>query len=230
VLIAKQTRYEGLNWWYANGQVFILASAKIGAGAKCLGIGKDFDDLASFYLGAAVALRTPNPTFISGTVTAGFSLAGGLFSGKFNFDFRYPNKEPEGVDPRSLKFNLVSKIYPSKVDDAITGYQGIFVTLSRPFGSTFAYRTTDPKNSEHIYTTDIRIPKEPSIQFSSHKLTSSDFKFINNINTPNSIAIIPKNVMAPGQYTAVVRLELDNGSFEETTISFTVKEEDNQFL
>ncbi|TAH24655.1 MAG: hypothetical protein EAZ07_09295 [Cytophagales bacterium] len=227
ILIAKQTKYEGMNQWHAKGQAFVLASAKVNAGAKCVGVGGELT-LGAFYLGAALAAQTPKPTFISGQVLVGFEIL--LFKGDFVFDFRYPSVPPSEIDPREYSYNLIQKVYPSKKTDVISPYEGIQLTMSRGANTSFTYQIPDLNKKDEFSSTKINIG-EPNLTILAPQGSNVKFKTIIN-EKGTGIAFIPNEVMAPGVYEAKVsvplKFELGGNSTEEYGITFTVKEEGEQ--
>lgn len=101
----------GINGWYASGQAWAYIQGDIGLRAVVFGQEKRFSILS---LGAGVALQAklPNPFWAQGNVGGYYSVLGGLFEGKCNFQVTVGETCDVIGDPPVVNLPIIDSVTP----------------------------------------------------------------------------------------------------------------------
>jgi hypothetical protein len=98
----------GNNGWYATGQAYLGANAKIG-----IDFGSVFGKAEIFEGGAVAQIKVglPNPSWAMGAITGYYNVFGGVFSGTFNYKFQVGNKCVP-TSNSALDFPIIADLTP----------------------------------------------------------------------------------------------------------------------
>ncbi len=130
----------GINNWYAYGQIYIYASAKVGVDVRWkigfLSINKKFD-LLGLDLAAYMYFQGPNPLYAMGAVGAKVEVLGGLIDAEFKFKVEFGDKEC-GKARTGDALDIFDYSFPREGEENVDPYQTPTVYMAVPIKKEFS--------------------------------------------------------------------------------------------
>jgi hypothetical protein len=212
----------GNNGWYATGQAYLGANAKIG-----IDFGSVFGKAEIFEGGAVAQIKVglPNPTWAMGAITGYYNVFGGVFSGTFNYKFQIGDKCVP-VSNSALDFPIIADIKPADKDKDvdITATPQIAFNL-RVNNGRFEYK--EVRDDGSTKTKYFKFDRDNiSVTMTGTKgraFNNNEFTVVRG--NANSISLNSNDMLEPEtQYTLIVKVKLleaptSNGEYKTAQVN-----------